>query len=455
MDGSDILASILGPDMFGLGAAPPANVLQGLAQPEAPQAPPTDPHPVMAAANQDAPPMPAPRKRRSLADIIGHIADGVAQAGGATPMYQHTLDAMQARDFAATKEQRDADAAGIKLATDRFALGDSHNARLGLVARGLKAIQAAGGDINTAFPTLAQQMQLDPETTQSIGHALATDPHALDGLIGATTDPKYDQSKYGGTVVYGKNKDGKLVAYQPSLGNDPARNILPDEIEPTDPFKAVDTGGAQVLVGTRSGNPIKVLPKTAKPDTILTTRTSRENNHETNQTALTIAGMPARSKDGSTPGGKTGDANVPTLLNNIESGFNDLHGMKALPGEGSAIEQVEGAFGRSALGQKIGEQAGTPAAQKRLEIMKNVSALQQAMLKSLPASATRTKFEQEMLARGLPDPSKMSLATAQTVIKQLRQSYAEAVATLNKSQTPVRTSRKPAASGGWSIVGVK
>jgi hypothetical protein len=56
--------------------------------------------------------------------------------------------------------------------------------------------------------------------------------------------------------------------------------------------------------------------------------------------------------------------------------------------------------------------------------MKNVSALQQAMLKSLPASATRTKFEQEMLARGLPDPSKMSLSTAQTVIGQLRRSYA-------------------------------
>jgi hypothetical protein len=74
-----------------------------------------------------------------------------------------------------------------------------------------------------------------------------------------------------------------------------------------------------------------------------------------------------------------------------------------------------------------------PAAQKRLEIMKNVSALQQAMLKSLPASATRTKFEQEMLARGLPDPSKMSYETAQTVIRQLRESYTEAVATLNKS----------------------
>jgi hypothetical protein len=82
--------------------------------------------------------------------------------------------------------------------------------------------------------------------------------------------------------------------------------------------------------------------------------------------------------------------------------------------------------------------------------MKNVSALQQAMLKSLPASATRTKFEQEMLARGLPDPAKMSLPTAQTVIKQLQESYMSALAASRKEVGGGRPTLAPKpAAGGW------
>lgn len=424
-----------------------SNVLQGMApQPRAPQEP-TPAADIAQAAVAASPPTPKPR--RSLIDTIGRISDVFAKVGGAEALYQPTLDAREKHGFDVQDHGLKVDEATIKNATDKFDLGDKHNARLGQAARGLKAIQAAGGDINQAWPVLAQRMQLDPDTISSVGQALASDPHALDGLIGAATDPKYDQSKYSGSVVYAKGPDGKIVAFQPSLSNDGGRSILPDGYSAIEPSKVLDLGGSAAVVGN-SGERKVILPKTAKPDTILTTTTSRQNNRDTNQTNLTIAGMPARSKDG--PGtAKGGDANVPTLLNNIEQGFNDLHGMKALPGEGSGVGQLEGIIGRSALGQKAGEQLGMPAAQKRLEIMKNVSALQQAMLKSLPASATRTKFEQEMLARGLPDPSKMSLKTAQTVIGQLRQSYAEAVATLNKS-APAPKKVQPA--GGWGTATV-
>lgn len=137
-------------------------------------------------------------------------------------------------------------------------------------------------------------------------------------------------------------------------------------------------------------------------------------------TVRTIGAAPPKGKQADKPGSSS---EVMGLLDNIQQGFNSLHQMKALPGEGSLID----ALGRTSIGQAVGEQMGGKAAQKRLEINKNISNLQQQMLKSLPASATRTRFEQEMLQRGLPDPMKMSYATAQTVIKQLRESYTRAV----------------------------
>jgi hypothetical protein len=407
-----------------------------------------------------APPPPAPvavaepHKRRSLLDTIGRISDVLAKVGGADALYQPTLDAREDRTLALGDHSRKVDSETIKLATDKFELGDKHNTRLGQVARGLKAIQAGGGDINQAWPVLAQRMDLDPATVDSVGKAIATDPTALDGLIAATTDPKLQQSKYSGSVVYAKGPDGKIVAFQPSLNDDGGRSILPDGYSAIEPSKVVDLGGSAAVVGN-SGQSKVILPKTVRPDTLVTASTSRANNRDNNQTALTIAGMPARATQAPGKGGAAGDAaNVSALLDNIQSGFADLHGMKALPGEGSGVGQIEGIIGRSALGQKFGEQLGTPPAQKRLEIMKNVSALQQAMLKSLPASATRTKFEQEMLARGLPDPSKMDYRTANTVIQQLRDSFARAVAASQKSTPAAAAPKNVKPAGGWGTATV-
>jgi hypothetical protein len=76
-------------------------------------------------------------------------------------MYQPVLDAREDRALALGDHSRKVDADTIALATSKFALGDAQNLRLGQVARGLKAIQAGGGDINVAFPELAQRMQLD------------------------------------------------------------------------------------------------------------------------------------------------------------------------------------------------------------------------------------------------------------------------------------------------------
>jgi hypothetical protein len=98
--------------------------------------------------------------------------------------------------------------------------------------------------------------------------------------------------------------------------------------------------------------------------------------------------------------------------------------MGALPGDpNDPVNTVTGALGRTRVGQAVGEQFGSAAAQKRLEIQKNMANLQQTLIKALPASATRTRFEQEILKTALPDPSKMSYSTARTLIGQYRQKF--------------------------------
>jgi hypothetical protein len=440
-------------------AAPQTNVLQQMPQaPQAPQAPPQAEPPtstadIYHAATAASPP--APKPRRSLLDTIGRISDVIAQVGGAAPLYQPTLDAREDRSLALGDHARQVDLEALKKTlTEQQVAAGALEPQLAERKRIGTALGAVAGQHDAAelWPSVAEQAGIDPQRTAAIGQILQRNPGAaaiFAKALGAADN-------LGKNVYFGTNSDGKTVAYQ--VGPDGAPHVLDfgtAGITPSEPIKVVDTGGTQVIVG-QSGMPKKILPKTVSPSTVLTTRTQKEIASGHDATQITIAGMPARAKDpAGTAAGKAGDANVPTLLNNIEQGFNDLHSMSALPGEGSAVGQIEGAFGRSALGQKIGEQTGNAAAQKRLEIMKNVSALQQAMLKSLPASATRTKFEQEMLARGLPDPSKMSLKTAQTVINQLRKSYAEAVTSLNRTPVTPKNVKPRVSNDGWSVVGVK
>lgn len=166
-----------------------SNVLQAVAAPQAAPAPVAAPIP-QAAPAPAAPATPAepPRKRRSVIETIGRLADVFARVGGAEALYEPTLNARADRGFAQEDRARQIEMDKLKLAVGKFELGDIQNARLGQFARGLKAIQVGGGDINTALPILGQRMGLDPETIQSVQQEIATNPNALDGLIAAAAE---------------------------------------------------------------------------------------------------------------------------------------------------------------------------------------------------------------------------------------------------------------------------
>lgn len=442
------------PDAEAPAAGPPANLLEETQAPQA-AAPASDPTNMLQSLNQGAPAdavppqaptalAAAPRTRRSLLDTVGRISDVLAQVGGANALYQPTLDARQDREIALGDHARTVDMDKLKLATAQGTLDDAGRARLTQAVRGTQALLAANpqADISKIFPLLAARAGVDPAQAQALGAELAQNPGLLDGLAGL--DDGGD--KYSGSVVYATGPDGKIVAFQPSTKGGKARSILPDGFTAVDPTKAVNLGGSTALVG-RSGNVTRILPNSVRPDTVANNASAAEIAAGKNRTALTIAGMPARGKAGA---GKpdeaaTGNSEALIALDNLENGFRDLHRLNALPGDkGGAVGNVLSAIGRTGPGQYLGEQAGSEAAQRRVAMSKTINTLQQTLIKALPASATRTKFEQEILARSLPDPTRMSLSTAQNVINDYRQIFKRAQAAAAKA-APARTPAAPAA----------
>lgn len=450
MDSSNIL-SILA-SLAGNQDAPtaaPTNVLQQAAPPpvEAPQAPPSTPD-IASAAISASPPDPKPR--RSLLDTIGRISDVIAKVGGADALYQPTLDAREDRTLALDDHTRkvDLDKLGLDLKRQEVTAGAlspivAERKRIGVA---LGALTGHEADAAALWPHIAEQAGIDQQKAAAIGQLITNNPASVGILaksLGADTD------NLGKNVFFGTDASGKTVAYQ--VGPDGKPHVLDfgEGITPSEPVKVINTGGTNVVIG-QGGGVKKIIPNTPSPGTILTTNSQEKIATGHDKTQVLIAGMPARSKDGTAAGGKTKGSPTDALayLDNIQAGFDALHHMGALPGDTHGLSAVESAIGRTGVGQKISEQIGRPAAQKRLELIKNINSLQSEMIQSLPGSATRTKFEQEIQKARLPDPMKMSYSTAQNVLRELRQQYQRALVESAKEKPA------PKASGGWGTATV-
>lgn len=451
MDSANIL-SILS----SLGQPQPApagmNVLQAIAPPVAPQAPPPPPPTAAVEPKPDG----HPRKRLSVIDTIGRLADVFAKVGGAEALYQPTLDSRQDRQFGIEDRDRKIDADTIALATNKFDLGDKRNIRIGQTARGLKAIGEKGGDIVQAWPILAARMEIDPATIESVGQALAADPNALDGLIAATTDPKFDQAKYGGSVVYGTDAEGNLVAYQPGLGNNDGRNILPEGVTPIDPLKFVDTGGAQVGFGTRSGRTEKILPKSARPDTIVQAGVSTGNNKRTNATNIQIAGMPARAKAGEGSGGsnakftETAQGN----LDELRQIYGTLNKMGAMVSPAQAANKnVAARIRASGIGQVLEGAVGTEAQTQRDRVASIRPSLMQSLAKATGMTGRQldSNADVKLFMQTVTNPA----ASYEANIKAIDGLERFLKANAKKAETPAPAKARPKAQSGWSVVKVQ
>lgn len=148
-----------------------------------------------------APSMPeAARPRRSVLDMIGGLADTLANVGGAPAQYQTMLDARRAREIAEEdrKYQLDNRPLEQRLMQQKLATGDqsveagslelqgARNQMLGAAGNGLRQVFARTGPagLAKAWPLIAQQMGIPDEQAAAIGEAIVTDPQGtLDALF--------------------------------------------------------------------------------------------------------------------------------------------------------------------------------------------------------------------------------------------------------------------------------
>jgi len=381
----------------------------------------------------------APRQRRSILDTVGRIADVLAKVGGADALYQPTLDARQDRTLALGDHAQTVDLNKLKLATAQGALGDADTARLGQAVRGVQAILAKNpqADLSKIWPLLAQQTGLSPERTAQIGQALAADPGLLNGLSSATNG---DASKFGGSVVYGKDANGNLVAYQPGLGTEGSRSVLPEGIVPVDPLKFVDTGGAQVGVGTRSGNPVRILPKAVSPDAAMRDRTTRYVSDTGNATKITVAGMPARGK----PGGAAPNANSLSVasknIDELEQAYKDLNKAGGIVStKNSTVSNVLARLGSSGVGQAVEGTVGSKAQTLRDRINSIRPGLMQSIAKATGMTGKQldSNSDVKLFMQTVTDPSKSYEANMEA-IAGLRRLIAENRPTASTSAAAAR-----------------
>lgn len=340
--------------------------------------------------------------RRSLVDVLGGLADTVAKIGGVDPQYQPGIDARVARYNAQLNNDWQQKFNAQKFAAGNNELQDTQNTRMGQAVRGLSDYYGKYGaaGVQHAWPLVAQQLGIDPNSEQgkAFGQALQTDPAGiLQVMKSASTTPQAqgsltsDIQNY--NLLHAENPALTFTKYMADKQQND--NSLSDKDEATlalarQKFAAdrSDTAAAQAWL-TDPRNPANI-------------------NAAANAAAhSTKAG-----------GNAQGIRNTLTILDNLQKGFDTLHGMGALAGENSL-----GAFGRLPFGQAVGAQLGNNAAQKRLEVQKNASMLQQAIIKSLPAAAVRTKTEQDMITKSLPDPMTMSYETASNVIAERKREY--------------------------------
>lgn len=246
---------------------PTANVLQALQPPEpvavTRAATAMDQRPNFEVPNMPLPEIKPQRERRSFLDTVGRISDVLATVGGAEALYQPTLDAREDRarmiDVEAMKRQQ---------MEQQLAMGGEEAAllqrqKVGVAVKGLQAIAARGGDVNVAWPILAQQAGIKPEDAAVLGDAISKDPNALPAIAAMFGQ----EQEFGLQPFYAQDAQGNLQAYQ--IGKDGSLQPikLPEGSQPIDPLKFVDVGNQQVGVGSRTGRPVRIIPKGVDPNT--------------------------------------------------------------------------------------------------------------------------------------------------------------------------------------------
>lgn len=424
-------------------SSPAVNVLQGL---EAPTyaAPPADPQQSasLAIANMAPPEQPKaapassasepPRKRRSVLETIGRLADVFAKVGGAEALYEPTLNARADRLREVDMEALRKSLLEQQVTAGNLEVGAAERKRIGTALGAL----AERDDAAALWPSVAEQAGIDPQKAAAIGQILATNPKAASIFarsLGADID------NLGKNVYFGTDPQGKTVAYQ--VGDDGRPRILDfgGALAPSDPTKVINTGGASVIVG--SGGQIKrVLPNTEAPGRA-EDRASRERI--------------AASRPGAAGKGGADASMIETTqgsLDELRTIYRDLNQMGAMVSPSrSATDNIAARVRASGPGQLLEGAVGTEAQTLRDRVASIRPGLMQSLAKATGMTGRQldSNADVKLFMQTVTNPAASFEANMKAIDGLERFLKANA-----KKPTPAAPS-KPAAAKGWSIVKVQ
>lgn len=203
-----------------------------------------------------AQPVESPKKRRSVLETIGRLADVFAQVGGAQPLYQSTLNARQDQT-----NQIDLDAMRKQLLQQQVQAGaaapqDAVRARIG------QALGAFAGnpELLAQAPQVFEQLGIPQEQASQIFGLIQQNP-ALAGPLAQAMG--FEPAKQGSLPAAIQN----YQIYRQILetqGQAAADEFLRFAATPGDNVKTLDLGGSTAIIDPR-GNVKKVLPRTERP----------------------------------------------------------------------------------------------------------------------------------------------------------------------------------------------
>lgn len=375
-----------------------------------------------------------PRKRRSVIETIGRLADVFAKVGGAEALYEPTLNAREDR-----VNQIDMDALRKRLMEHQVSAGGMEVAAAERKRLGT-ALGALAGRENAAalWPSIAAQAAIDPQKAAAIGQILEANPDAA-GIFARSLGADIDN--LGKNVYFGTDPNGKTVAYQ--VGEDGRPHILDFSeagVTPSDPTKIVNTGGQTVVLDSR-GNPRKVLPNTEAPGRAAD-RASRER----------IAA--------SRPGGKAAAGADPAMVETAQANLNELRqiygnlkkmGAMVSPAQ-AADKNVVARIRASGIGQVLEGAVGTEAQTQRDRIASIRPGLMQSLAKATGMTGKQldSNADVKLFMQTVTNPAssyEANIAAIDGLERFLKANVKK------PGTTPVNP--KPKASDGWSIVKVQ
>ena len=336
-----------------------------------------------------------PRERRSILDTIGRAADVFARVGGAEALYQPTLDARQDRAFAIEDRTRAIDLDGMRkqMLQQQIEGGEDEatarqNALLGNAVRGLQAVVSRGGNLQAAWPLLAQQAGIDADRAAQLGEIFTSNPDVLPAFASMLGQ----QREYGLQPFYAKDANGNLQAYQLGKDGTVAPVTLPAGAEPIDPFKAVNLGDRTALVGTRSGDVQRTLAQGEAPGRAADRENRLRIAREGNRTRVNLADRNnrARADLADKKAGSNTETGGGAMASRAAGLLSELDGIyDAMKRDGSIVNQDQSALGNiaarvrsSGAGQLAEGAVGTAAQAQRDRVNSIRPALMQSIAKA-------------------------------------------------------------------------